>query len=357
MNKKKLQNPRRILIVRFSAIGDVMHSVPLLAALRMRFPNTEIAWLTEEKNAQLLNGHWALDRLILAPKRWMKNWAGAMQLRNRLQRYAPDITIDTQSLLKSSVAAYLAGAKIRIGFGGSDAREGSWWFNNLRVKADAEHIIERNLQLLMPFGVEGCSVAFDLPECERVRQNVQWMLQREGLYGNFAAVNVGAATPSRLWRKERYAAVAKELLEQWNLPTLVLWAGETERKAAETVVQQADGAAILAPDTSLAELVSICRRATLFIGSDTGPLHIAVAAGTRCISLHGSTSARRSGAYGHQNRTVQKEFSGKVNHRHATREAMDAITVQDVCGICDEILSEINVPATVQLPERIKQAA
>lgn len=348
---KTLVNPKRILIVRLSAIGDVVHGMPLLVALRTRFPHAEIAWLAEEKCSCLLHGHNALDRLIIVKKNWMKSFSEVALLRRRLRLFAPEVTIDLQGLFKSSFVAWLSGARCRIGFGGVDGREGSRWFNNIRVVPDEEHIIDRNMQLLEPFGVFGSSIDFDLPECEMDRRSAASILSREGLHGNFVVINVGAGWKSKLWREDRYAAVSRYLLDQWNLPSLVVWAGPDEQKMAETVVQNADGAAFLAPSTSLNELASLSRKATLFIGSDTGPLHIAAAAGTRCVGLYGPMSAKRNGPYGRQNRSIQvRSLEGsRIRPHHASRSLMDAIDVERVCSTCDEILTEILAPDTMPL--------
>ena len=346
--------PKRILIVRFSAIGDVVHGLPFAVALRTRFPHAEIAWLVESKTASLLHGHWALDRLIIVRKGWMKSWAEVGLMRKRLHAFAPDVTIDLQGLFKSSFAAWLSGAKYRIGFGGPDGREGSRWLNNYRVVPTEDHVIDRNLQLLEPFGVAGCSVDFDLPECEMDRRSAKNLLRREGLDGDFAIINVGAGWKAKLWREDRYAAVAKYLLEQWNLPSLVVWAGSEERTMAEAVVQGTDGAAILAPPTTLNELTALSRRATLFIGSDTGPLHIAAAVGTRCVGLYGPMPAKRNGPYGAQNRSLQiRSLEGtKISPHRAPRDLMDAIGVEFVCDACDTILTELTERNEMTTPFR-----
>lgn len=332
--------PRRILIVRFSAIGDVIHGLPVLNALRTRFPHAEIAWLIEDKAASLLFGHPSLDRLIIAKKGWMKSVEEVKLLRKRLRAFAPDVTIDLQGLFKSSFAAWISGAKCRIGFDGVDGREGSRWFNNFRVNPTADHVIERNLQLLEPFGIEGCSVDFDLPENDTDHQTARRLHAELGFETDFAIINVGAGWESKLWREDRYAAVARYLKEQWNLPSMVVWAGAAEKAMAEEVVRQSDGTAVMLPSTTLCELASLSRMATLFIGSDTGPLHIAVAVGSPCIGLYGPMPAERNGPYGHRHRAIQiRSLEGtRISPHHAPRDLMDAIEVSHVCEACDEIL-------------------
>lgn len=112
-----MSNGPRILIVRLTAIGDVMHGLPVLNALRDRFPQAELAWIVEGGTAHLLEGHPALDRLIAVPRRWLKSFRAVRRARRELREFAPQVAIDLQGLTKSALAAWLSGAPRRIGFG------------------------------------------------------------------------------------------------------------------------------------------------------------------------------------------------------------------------------------------------
>lgn len=336
----------RILIVRLTAIGDVLHSLPVLCALRDHIPNAELAWMVEGRAGTLLEGHPALDRLITVPRKWLKSSSTVWQIRRELRHYAPDIAIDVQGLARSAIAARLSGAKRRIGFGCEKGRELSPWLNNELVRSTAAHIIDANLELLRPLGIEKPHVRFNVPETEEDRLSCDRILGELSLRGPFALVNVGAGWPSKLWRMDRYAAVARHLGKQQGLPTIVVWAGAQEREAAEQVVAESKSNALMAPDTSLRELAALCRRATMFIGSDTGPLHLAAAAGTPCVGLYGPMPAERNGPYGSQHIALQKATyqGGRHGRRKAPRTLMDAITVDDVCMACDEILDRDATP-------------
>lgn len=336
----------RILIVRLTAIGDVLHSLPVLCALRDRFPDAEIAWMVEGRAGCLLEGHPALDRLIAAPRRWLKSWKAVRQVRRELHEFRPEIAIDVQGLTKSAVAARLSGARRRIGFGCEKGRELSRWLNTQFVHSSAAHIIDANLELLRPLGIEEPRVHFDLPETDEDGRSTEAILARLGQSGPFALINVGAGWTSKLWRMDRYAAVARHLGRRRGIPSIVVWAGDEERQAAEQVVAESESAAVLAPDTSLRELAALCRRAALFVGSDTGPLHLAAAVGTPCVGLYGPMPARRNGPYGPQHIALQKAtFEGTSRERRgAPRSLMDAITVDDVSQACDEILDRGTTP-------------
>ena len=334
----------RILIVRLTAIGDVIHAIPLLGALRRRFPQAHLSWLVEGRAGCLLEGHRALDELIQVPRRWLKSPSAVAQLRRRLLELAPQVTIDVQGLSKSAIAARLSGAKQRIGFGDEKGRELSRLLNNRFVRAASPHIVDANLELLRPLGIESPTVRFDIPESDSDAQSAQYMILEAGISDRFAVINVGAGWPSKLWRPDRYGRVARHLGNNQGLPTMVVWAGPEEYNMARQVVAASAGQAVQAPHTSLTELAALARRASLFIGSDTGPLHIAAAVGAPCVGLYGPMPAHRNGPYGTQHVALQAMSMKGNSHRRrtASRQLMDAITVTMVRDACDRILQRTN---------------
>ena len=154
----------RILIVRLSAIGDVIHGVPVLCALRDAMPRAFIGWVAEGTAGDLLEGHPALDELVRVPRRWWKSPREVWRLRQRLRALRFDTAIDLQCLTKSALAAWLSGARRRIGKAGEDGRELSRWLHNELVAAGGCHVIEHYLTMLRPLGIDSPAVRFDLPE-------------------------------------------------------------------------------------------------------------------------------------------------------------------------------------------------
>jgi ADP-heptose:LPS heptosyltransferase len=136
----------RILIVRLSAIGDVIHGLPVLCALRKALPQAYLGWVVEGRSGEVLDCHPALDTLVRAPRGWLKSPREVWQLRSRLRELQFDIAIDLQCLTKSAVAAWLSGASRRIGKAGLDGRELSRWFHNEFVVAGGGHVIEHYLR-------------------------------------------------------------------------------------------------------------------------------------------------------------------------------------------------------------------
>ncbi len=331
----------RVLIVRLSAIGDVIHGLPVLCALKEHFPEAMTAWVVEGRTAELLEGHPALDRLITVPRKWLKSWSTIRRLRRELRALEFDITLDLQCLTKSAIAARLSGAPRRIGFDGVDGRELSRWLNNERVLPTRTHVIERNLELLAPLGIERPIARFDLPERTEDATTVERFLRDAKLERGFAVINPGAGWPSKLWPRDRFGAVAAHLGQARRLPSVVVWAGAEEKRWAEEIVADSVGQAMLAPPTSLRELAALVRRARLFVGSDTGPLHLAAAVGAPCVGLFGPMPAERNGPYGPQHIAVQKIcLTGSSRERRtAGPESMNAISVADVTSACDQILA------------------
>jgi lipopolysaccharide heptosyltransferase I len=329
-----------ILIVRLSAVGDVVHGLPVLCAIRDFIPRARLTWLVEERAAGVLRGHTALDRLITVPGGWLRNPAAIWRLRRELRRVRPEIAIDLQGLTKSAAAAWLSRAGVRIGFDRPEGRELSRMLNTRRVTTSATHVVDRYLQLLEPLGIRRPPVRFDLPRHSEDEATIGRFIRDRGLASGFAVINPGAGWPSKRWPVERFAAVAKHLGQQRYLPTVVTWAGAEEWAMADRIITTSAGTAHIAPQTSLGELAELARRAKLFISADTGPLHIAAAVGTTCIGLFGPMPGERNGPYGAQHITLQNarlEGSSR-SRRNASDATMRTISIEEVCAACDQIL-------------------
>jgi ADP-heptose:LPS heptosyltransferase len=300
-----------------------------------------LAWAIQRGTGGLLEGHPALDEVIQLPRRWLRSPAEVWRLRRRLRALRFDVTIDAQSLTKSAILAWLSGAKRRIGFGNPCGRELSKLLNNERVDPRATHVVDRYLELLRPLGIESPVVRFDVPERGPDRDWAEAAIRQMGVEGGFAIINPGAGWPSKIWPAERYAAVARHLSGRWQLPTVLVWAGQSERGLAEQIVARSGGAAQVGPPSSLPELAALARRARLFVSADTGPLHLAVAVGTPCVGLFGPWPASRHGPYGPRHVALQSMFFEGTDRARRTAPAtyMESISTETVCEGCDRILT------------------
>ncbi|HEV3416806.1 MAG TPA: glycosyltransferase family 9 protein [Pirellulales bacterium] len=329
-----------ILIVRLSAVGDAVHGLPVLCALRDSFPRARLTWVVEERAAAVVRDHAALDRLITVPRGWLRNPVAVLRLRRELRRVRPEIALDLQGLTKSAMVAWLSGAGLRIGFARPEGRELSRVLNNRLITTSATHVVDRYLELLGPLGIARPSVRFDLPRHAEDEATVARYIRERGLGSGFAVINPGAGWPSKRWPVERLAAVARHLGQRRHLPTVVAWGGKEEWALADRIITTSAGAAHMAPQTTLGELAELARRARLFVSADTGPLHIAAAVGTPCVGLFGPMPAERNGPYGEQHIALQNarlEGSSR-SRRTASDDSMRAISVEEVGSACNQIL-------------------
>jgi ADP-heptose:LPS heptosyltransferase len=336
----ELNRGPRILITRLSALGDCILTLPLACALRNHFPQAVLVWAVEPLAAELIGRHRVVDALVVVPKGWLASPHAVVALAKRLRAWRFDWVFDPQSLTKSSALAWLSGAPRRVGFTRPHGRELAPWLNNIRIPRRASHVVDATLQLLAPLGIDRTTVRFDIPSEPGAESRLDQFLRDTHLCSGFAVINSSASWPSKQWLPERYGRVARYLGERHDLPCVVTWSGPRERALSERILETSGGHGILAPQTNLLELAGLLRRARLFLGSDTGPLHLAAAVGTPCIGLYGPTRADHSGPYGSPHVVVEVRSQQVPRRRRRLDDsAMRRIMVEEVCAVCDQLLS------------------
>lgn len=337
------QSPH-ILICRLSHIGDCVLTIPMVEALRQGVPGARISWAMESPTHKLLDGHPAIDEIILVPRGWLKSPSTIREMRRTLRQRRFDISVDPQSILKSALLARLSGARVRLGFGGRHGREGSTWLNNCQVVPRQPHLLDRSLELVRPL-VRGLPFQPSrLPTLPRAESAMAGFLAGQSISDRFVVINPGASWPSKRWETDRFAAVARQLESCSGIPSVVTWSGDEERAMAGHIVEDARGAATMAPPTSLPELAALLKLADLFVGCDTGPLHMAAACGTVCVGLYGPTRPQDSGAWGPGHFALQTRYQAGTcrQRRSAQNQAMREI---DVAWVVDACLKALH-PAT-----------
>jgi heptosyltransferase I len=336
-----MQTPRAIIIVKLSAIGDVLHGVPVAVAARRAFPQARIGWVVEGRAADVLAGHRAVDHLFRLPRGWLTSPVQVRWLRRQLKAFDADVALDLQGLLKSGFATWCTGAATRIGHARPTSREGAWLAYTHPVTTTLPHVVERNCDLLAPLGVRPTMPEFDMPHWPVSRLRMQQWLQSQRLPSAPTVINPGAGWASKVWPAERFAAVARGLERREGLPSVVVWGGAAERAVAERIVAEASGAAVLGPETSLQDLGELARLARVFISSDTGPLHLAAAVGTPCVGLFGPVRASRNGPYGRQHACVEPSVALRPewSDRKTDTAAMLGIEVDAVLAATRTLLA------------------
>ena len=330
----------RILITRLSHIGDCVLTLPLACSLKAQIPKAHIAWVTESPNQQILAGHPAIDELVVLPKGWFRKLSTIQETRARLRALDCQVAIDPQGLTKSSVLGWLSGAPKRIGFESPHGRELSTLMNTDRVKAARTHLVDRSLELLFPLGFAHSKVQFALQAKSEAMEFVDAFIQLNHLGCGYAVINPGASWPSKLWPARRFGQIARRLGQVHQVPTVVTWAGEDERRWADEIVARSGGHAVLAPPTTLAQLLAVLEKGRFYIGSDTGPTHMAAAVNTPCVVLHGPTKPECSGPYGERHVPIQAYYHAGSSRarRRADNSAMRAIEVETVWRAAEKVL-------------------
>lgn len=307
----------KVALVKLSSLGDVVHALPVAVALRARRPSTGITWIVETREAAVLQGHDAIDEILAVDtRRWRRarGPGGIVQaardlllLRRRLRASAFDVVIDLQGLLKSGLVTAATGASLRVGFAAGWCREPlSTLFTNRRITPPpaARHVVEQYLTTLSVLDVTASPIEFRIPVDRKAEERVDAFLSSIGVksHDRLVAISPGAGREAKRWPATRYAELATRLRDEASATTVVVW-GPGEHDTAQAITRS--GAALLAPATSIAELTAFLRRATAMVASDTGPLHLGAAVGTRCLGLYGPTRAERNGPYGHEHRVLQ----------------------------------------------------
>ena len=331
----------RILISQLGDIGDTVLTLPILNTLRAHFPSALLAWVVESPADQLLEDHQALDHLIVLPRGWLKSMGRVCQLRRKLRSLDLDLTIDPQSRTKSSLAAWLSGARRRIGFARGVRRELAPSLNTELVRPRRTHVVDKSLELLTELGIRAPRVEFRIPIDQTAHVAVENYVRQTHLGCGYAVLNPGARWHSRRWPAQRYATVARHLGQAHSLPSVVAWVGDEEATWAEQIVDHSGGHALMAPRTTLSELAAMLRSARVYIGSDSGPMHLAAAVGTVCVGLYGPTCPTEGGAYGRQHVAVQARYQGGTGRarRRGENDAMRAIEPEMVNDACDKLLA------------------
>jgi len=297
----------RILIVKLGSIGDIVHTLPSLAAIRHAFPNGEISWVVERRSAEILRDNPILDRLIEVDTKALRRGlmsgetlrAPRQQLR-RLRASAFDLALDFQGLLKSATIARLSGARQIYGFSREGLREPpSRFLLTRRVNVPKRtHVIRKGLELVS--GALGIDVPrkpddFEFPLAINPAHEQEAVDAAGPNLSNYAILNPGGGWPTKLWSPERFGVLADALWQQRGLFSLVAH-GPDEAALAEAVVQASSLGKARAVSLSLKGFFALAKRSRLYVGGDTGPTHLAVAARTPVVGLFGPTEWWRNGS-------------------------------------------------------------
>jgi lipopolysaccharide heptosyltransferase I len=349
--------PRKILILRLSAVGDVIRTLPAVKALKEHSPSSLITWIVEESSQSFLKSQPEIDEVILFPrKRWTKGikslrrmcgtireiWGFIIDLRKR----EFDVVLDFHGILKSGLLSLLSRSPMRIGFDRRSTKEMNFLFSNVKVKLPREKIsrFQRNMSLLKGMGIEVKEIRYRMYVPREDQEYVASFIKTlsTSLKRPLIAIHPGTSTKTlfKRWMSDRYAQLADRLVQELHASILFTW-GSEEFDWVEEIRKMMKEPSLLGPQTkSLTQLGEVYKYCDLYIGGDTGPMHIASLMRIPVVVIYGPTDPIENEPLGHHIK-VRKTVGCNPCHQYSCKDliCIEAISVDDVFKATKEILS------------------
>ena len=345
MNKKSSRDPKKIVLVRLGALGDVCMITPLLFALRRHFPESQIDWVIDRVNYPLVEGLKGVNLIPIEKPRSLKQYLNLYR-QFKLHRY--DVLLLAQANLRVNVLSRLISAQKRYGFGRLHSHEAQYLFVNHYVKACKEHLVDAFMRFAEALGVTDLGVCWNLP---RHSTADKWVLEQVPTQ-KYWAVCLSASKTERDWSLESYTSLIRYLRNKYDL-TIVLIGGpdNREQQRANTCCHDLNDSKIfnLVGKSSVKQLKSLIEQADVLIAPDTGPVHIAVAVGTPVVGLYAVAPSSKTGPYRHLRWVVDAYEEGirkllrkkldKISWRTRVHhpQAMYLVCIDEVIARCEDL--------------------
>ena len=328
----------KILLIKLSAVGDVVHTIPVLHRLRRRYPDAQIDWLVTPPIAELLRHHPAITNVIeFAREEWSSPWrptpfVNYARLAARLRATGYDLVVDMHGQFRTALLTLATGAPVRVGFdrprpevwSASDrefpelarkhawqgAREGSWlaYTHHIKVPTLDVHAVDRYLNVGPILGLEEGAADFSFPIPAAASARIDQLLRGHAIANaQLLTLAPGTVWETKHWGSGKFADVARHFMQKGFSATLI--GSQRERAVCDEVAQLAPGAVNFAGETSLSELAALIRRSAICVTNDSGPMHLAVALGRPVVSIFGPTDPIWIGPYRRKNAVLQAGLS------------------------------------------------
>ena len=342
----------KILLIKPSSLGDVVHALPTANLLRKGFPDAQIAWLINDTLVALLKNCPVINAIIPFHRQRWGHWnrfPEFLQFLKKLQEQRFDMAVDLQGLLRSGVIAKGCAAPRRIGL--SDAREGARWFHSETVPVPREvtHAVDRYLLTIRHLGFAATPVEFPFGQSDADKAEVDSFLQASGAAGaSLIGVCPSARWDNKRWPAKSYADLVHELSRKWQPLRVVLIGDGRDAAYLDGIARESDSAPlVMAGKLSLGGLVELLRRCKLYFGNDTGPTHIAAALGVPTVQIFGPTDPRLTGPHSSQSKhaiVVRKDLPCAPCLKPECRneiylECLKTVSVSDVLGAAEKLLN------------------
>lgn len=339
---------RRFLLVRLGALGDIVHAIPVAAAIRRAEPSARIDWLVSAKHREILDLVPVIDeRVVINDRGDASGGTSLLGAIGRLRRSRYEVVIDLQGLIKSALLARSSGAPRVIGFSARYARESlarpfytevhDPGRGGIYDRRETRHVVDINLGVLERVGIRAGAPEFPIAAIDSAPAR----RAAEQTGGRYALLNPGAAWPNKRWPPERLGALAAALRDRDGLMSVVLW-GPGEEALARATVAASSGAAVATEPTTIADVVALARSAAVMVSGDTGPTHVGTAVGTPLVGIYGPTRPARNGPLAPRDVTVSRDAICQCHHLRRcklSRMCLLDIEVAEVLGAVERRLA------------------
>ncbi len=348
-----MNKPFKILIIRLSSLGDILHTLPAFLDLRHTFPEAKIDWLSAKDTSFLLSAVKGIDSIHIFDKtalfavgpqstRPYPFW----RLIRDLRREQYDYCIDFQGLLKTSILGFLSGASVRIGFPGDLVKEKpAHWFYNIKPALDRkpQHVLDMNRKLVECIGTRPSSIAFDPLVSDRDEQHVKSIIEKNGL-SDFVVLNPGGGWTSKIWKPEYYGKLAELIRDRLKLQVVVT-TGPGEEMLFNALAAHCTPPPPKHVRITFLQMIPLLKRARLLVGGDSGPLHLACILKTPVVGIFGPTSVIRNGPWSSEDEAVTNSVacSGCYKRDCPTDNACMDIPVPDLFAAIERRLVKSDI--------------
>lgn len=339
-----MPSPRNILAIRLSSLGDVLMTVPAVKAIKEAFPDSRISWLVEGPVADLLSGQDFIDRVVPFPRSSIMASVKTHRLLTAFRRISSfiqelrdsryDVIIDFHGIIKSGLFSFIAKGKTVIGFDRTFAKEASWLAYDKRIGGQRRsHKVERNMLLARELGANGTvpRVALDAPPA--ADHVISQFLHEKQIQTPIIAVNPFCSKGSafKRWSLESYAALIGRIHAELPLTAMIVW-GPGEEEEANRLREMAGGRTEVICPTTVAQLYALLKRTDLYVGGDTGGMHLAAFAGVPVVAIFGPTDVLINGPWGDKIRIVRKDVACSPCRDKGckNRICLDSLTADEV---------------------------
>lgn len=342
--------PRRILVIKFSSLGDIVHTLPAVAALRTRFPSAHICWLVKSQWAEILEENPDIDEVVSVDLSW-KHW---LKLVRGLRQRQCDLVLDFQGLFRSGLLGLLSGATMRVGF--AQAREGAPWMYTHRVSLPGDqeaswrllrvHAIDRNLAIAQFLGADISQPILHFPEITEDRTYIRDLFQSAEVadHEDLIALAPWSRSALKSWPLSRFVELAEELVQRPTVRVVIIGGPSDVKKAEGFCRLESQGLINVVGKLSLRQLPELLRKMTCLIGNDSSLIHLAAGAGTPVLAIFGPTEPHATGPYPlatHVVRRTELECSPcgqRTCHNDIHLECLDTISVRSVVDALQELM-------------------